>query len=260
MTRIVKTLVRLVLLIIEVLALSWCISGYVIYRVLNIGNLTGIAIFCTLILLTVFFTPFKRLIKNIWPKKAGKIILSILSALLVVALILVNIETACIIMACNNTLKGDETLVVLGSQVKRTGPSLMTCYRLDAAKEVLDEYPDMLCILSGGQGADEPWSEAQGMYEYLEKKGVATERLYLEDKSTNTRENLALSYKLIEEEGLNTSIAIVSNDFHVYRAGRIAKRLNIQSSLVPAKSIFALIPAFYIRELYAILADWFIYS
>lgn len=260
MIKIVKPLIKVLLLAVEVLALIWCLSGYVLYRVLNIGNLTGIAIFCTLIFLTLLSTPIKHLLEKIWKKKAGKIVLSIAAVILATALIIVGIETACIIGACNNTLQGDETLVVLGSQVKRTGPSLMTCYRLDAAKEVLDEYPDMLCILSGGQGADEPWSEAQGMYEYLEKKGVATDRLYLEDKSTNTRENLALSYKLIEEEGLNTSIAIVSNDFHVYRAGRIAKRLNIQSSLVPAKSIFALIPAFYIRELYAILADWFIYS
>ena len=256
MTKIVRTL----LVIIEALLLIWCISGFAIYRVLNIGNLSGIAIFSILIILTIFFTPFKKFIKNIWQKKAGKIFLSFASLILVAGLVLVNVETACMIIACNNTLTGDETLVVLGSQVKRSGPSAMTRYRLDAAKEVLDKYPDMVVVLSGGQGADEPWSEAQGMCDYLLDKGLEKDRIYLEDKSTNTRENLSFSQKVIEDNGLNEHIAIVSNDFHIYRAGRIANRLGIENSLVPAKSIFALLPAFYIRELYAILADWFIYS
>lgn len=256
MTKIVKVL----LLVLEALLLIWCISGYVVYRVLNIGNLTGIAVFCILILLTIRFTSFKKHIKSIWQKKAGKALLSIVSLILAICFLLISVETGCMIVACNNTLQGDETLVVLGSQVRTTGPSLMTIYRLEAAMDALEKHPDMVCVLSGGQGPDEPWSEAQGMCDYMVDKGISKDRIYLEDKSTNTRENLSFSLKVIEENGLNKKIAIVSNDFHVYRAGRIAKRLNIENSLLPGKSIFLLFPAFYIRELYAIFADWFVYS
>lgn len=256
MTKIIKVL----LLVVEALLLIWCISGYAIYRVLNIGNLTGMVLFSILILITIFFGQFKKFVKRMWTKKAGKPFLSLVAALLIIGLSLAGIETVCIVSACHNTLQGNETLVVLGSQVKRSGPSAMTRYRLNAAIEVLNRYPDMICVLSGGQGADEPWSEAQGMSDYLIDRGISKDRLYLEDRSTNTRENLSFSKMVIMDNDLNEHMAIVSNDFHVYRAGRIAKRLGIEANLVPAKSIFALLPAFYIRELYAIFADWFLYS
>ena len=119
---------------------------------------------------------------------------------------------------------GTETIVVLGSKVNSYGPSLMTANRLKAAIKFMNEHPDTKCVLSGGQGPDEPFSEAKGMFDYMVSHGIDENRLYLEDRSTNTRENLKFSKELIEKEGLNGNIAIVSNEFHLYRAGLIAKK------------------------------------
>ena len=58
-------------------------------------------------------------------------------------------------------------LIVLGAQMKTGGPSKALQYRLDEACRYLDENPGIKVIVSGGQGTDEPVSEAQGMYDYL---------------------------------------------------------------------------------------------
>ena len=62
----------------------------------------------------------------------------------------------------------------------------MLKHRLDAAYDYLTEHPDVPVIVCGGQGPDESISEAQCMYEYLTKKGIAAERITQEDRSTST--------------------------------------------------------------------------
>ena len=62
-----------------------------------------------------------------------------------------------------NTDKELDYIVVLGAQLKTTGPSRVLHYRLDTAYEYLTAHPDTKVIVSGGQGSNEPASEAQGM-------------------------------------------------------------------------------------------------
>ena len=54
-------------------------------------------------------------------------------------------------------------VIVLGAQVREDGPSVVLRYRLDRTFEYLETHPDTICILSGGQGSNEPFSEAEGM-------------------------------------------------------------------------------------------------
>ena len=60
------------------------------------------------------------------------------------------------------------------------------------------------------------------MYQYLVSKGIDPHRLYQEDKSTSTRENILFSYQLIKKENLPKAITIITNEFHEYRAQTIA--------------------------------------
>ena len=57
-------------------------------------------------------------------------------------------------------------IIVLGAQVKESGPSIVLKYRLDKALEYMNENPKTICIVSGGQGYNEPYSEAEGMAKY----------------------------------------------------------------------------------------------
>lgn len=117
---------------------------------------------------------------------------------------------------------GLDYLVVLGAQMKESGPSKALQYRLDTAYEYLVENPDTKVIVSGGQGADEPVSEAQGMYDYLVEKGISPERILKENRSRNTFQNLTFSAELLQKE--KDSVGIVSNNFHIFRAVKIAKK------------------------------------
>ena len=95
-------------------------------------------------------------------------------------------------------------------------------------------------------------SEAECMYNYLTAAGIDKERIYLEDRSTSTYENLMFSAEIISEERLSKKIGIVTNEFHEYRAGKIAKKQGLESFAVPAKTLFILRPTFCVREVFAL--------
>ena len=148
----------------------------------------------------------------------------------------------------------DATAVVLGAQVQQAGPSVMLSGRINAAEKYLEKNPDTYAVLSGGQGDDEPMSEAQSMFEELEKKGIDTYRLYTEDKSTNTTENIEYSLKVIKDNELNDDIAVVTDGFHQLRVNIIASQLGIKQDIgaVNSDTSFVYLPTFAVREWFAI--------
>lgn len=117
---------------------------------------------------------------------------------------------------------GADVCIILGAQMKESGPSDVLQRRLDKALEYLLENPDTLVVVSGGQGSNEPVSEAQGMRDYLAARGIAGERILMEDASTSTWENLDYSARLIDKS--EDDVVIVTNNFHVFRAVSIAKK------------------------------------
>ena len=60
-------------------------------------------------------------------------------------------------------------LIVLGAQVYKNGPSPVLKFRLDKAYEYLSANPETRCIVTGGQGSNEPFTEASCMADYLVK-------------------------------------------------------------------------------------------
>ena len=123
---------------------------------------------------------------------------------------------------------GLDVIIVLGAQVWPEGPSASLKYRLDAARDYMNDNPDTVCIVSGGQGYNEPWSEAQGMFDYLTEKGVPAARILREDRSTNTVENIRYSMKLLNPE--TDRVGIVTNDFHVFRGVALAESQGIRQA------------------------------
>ena len=124
--------------------------------------------------------------------------------------------------------------IVLGAKVNDTTPSLSLQYRLDAAIEYLSLYPNTVLILSGGQGPDEAISEAKAMFQYLSDRGIAESQMICEDQSTSTYENFLFTKSLLKD-GLQ-SVTIISNDYHVARAQRIAQRLGLQTDVFPSQT------------------------
>ena len=111
-------------------------------------------------------------------------------------------------------------VIVLGAGVNGETPSLTLRTRIDAAAAYLEEHPDVPVVLSGGQGPGEAITEAECMRRALVRRGVDESRLYPEERSTSTQENLRYSRAILEELGVDPArrVAIVTSDFHLCRA------------------------------------------
>ena len=145
-------------------------------------------------------------------------------------------------------------LVVLGAQMKAGGPSKALKLRLDTAYDYLMENPDTVVIVSGGRGSNEPVSEAQGMYDYLIGRGMDPGRIRMEDRSRNTVENLRFSKGLLED---SASVGIVTNNFHVFRAERLAAGQGygqVCGIAAPCDIFFQ--PNNMLREFFGVMKDW----
>lgn len=154
-----------------------------------------------------------------------------------------------------NTDKELDYIVVLGAQLKTTGPSRVLQYRLDTAYEYLTAHPDTKVIVSGGQGSNEPASEAQGMYDYLVKRGIEPGRIVLEDKSVNTEQNIRFSKEFLQADA--DKVGIVSNNFHVFRAVKLAKAAgyrNVVGIAAPATALY--LPNNMLREFFGVVKDF----
>lgn len=146
-----------------------------------------------------------------------------------------------------------DALIVLGARVHSYGPSLMLKYRLDQAYDYAMVHPKVIVIVSGGQGTDEPCTEASVMAKYLIEKGFPKERLLEETQSTTTEENLSLTKALlIENSSLsNAKVAVLTNDFHVYRTSLISEKLGYKVTMMSAPSYKLLLPNACVREFMA---------
>ncbi len=224
--------------------------------VCNIGTITGLLLFGFVFLSGVFRKRLDPKIKKFARTKAGKIVSGVITAVALFAVATAAAETVCIIAAnCCKPATSEVTLVVLGCKVNGSSPSLMLQERIDAAYEFLLNNPEADCVLSGGQGSDENISEAQCMYDALTASGISPARLYLEDNSTSTKENFENSHEIIERYGLKTDIAVVTNEFHEYRAKMLAREIGLGFSAVPAKTAGWLFPTYLVREWYAIIFE-----
>lgn len=177
------------------------------------------------------------------------------TGLLIVGILAFVIVESCIFTHYRDQGKPDlDYIIVLGAQMKPAGPSAVLKFRLDAAYEYLIANENTLCVVSGGQGANEPCTEAQGMYDYLVERGIAPERILMEEKSTDTSENIAYSAALIG--GTDKEVGIVTNNFHVFRGVMLARHAGFENACgISARSNIYFQPNNLVREFFGIMKD-----
>lgn len=180
-----------------------------------------------------------------------------------IAIIYLCIVFALILSGTKDTpTNSPDTLLILGAQVrgktkKEAYPSKVLKERLDTAVPYLKKYPQTIAIVCGGQGKDEPDSEANVMAIYLVKQGIPKEQIVTESTSTRTKENIINAEK---KRPLGKTV-IVSSDFHIYRSKLLAKRLGLTNITgLPAPSRSSATVKNYLREIvalsYGLLFDW----
>ena len=221
--------------------------------IVNISNITGVAVSVVLFFMVVFRGTFAQMFSRMLTHKGGRIFLFTAGGIACIALIGAVVISCFMVKAMNDKPKNSQTtVVVLGCQINGETPSRMLKRRLDAAYDYLSENSDVKVIVSGGQGSDEVTSEADVMRKYLLKRGIEDSRIYMENKSTSTEENLRFSKEIIDKEGLCGEITIVTDGFHQLRADILAKKQGIEARNISASTEKWLLPTYWIREIYGV--------
>lgn len=247
------------------IALEIAAAGFFIIpmtgRLVSLGNVFGLALSLICLGATVFWKPLFRLLKKLWSRKWGKALLLTAETILGLLVLYACILSAAMVGAAVKQPQSPDAVIVLGCKVSANGrPSLMLSRRIDAAYSYLSENQDVICVVSGGQGANEPYSEAAVMKAYLVEMGIDEQRILLEDKSTSTGENLEFSLELLRQEGIQAeNIAVITDCFHQLRSAIMSDQLGAEAYAVNADTPFWLVPTYWVREWFA-LSQLFVFG
>ena len=249
-----KSIIRIVLAVISAGLFLWFLLPMA-KRIICVGNVVGVLFTAFVFCRCVFYKYFQKL-KEKWLMGGFKMVLYRIIQVCI-ALFLVYGVVISGLMAFFTLQKPEpnSTIITLGAMVRPDGsPSGSLNRRVQACYDYPVENDNSKPVLSGGQGSNEPMSEAQCMYDTLVKKGISKDRLFIEDKSTNTDSNLINSYKIIEKNNLSENIAIATDGYHQLRARIIANRQGKCGKVgaVNAKPIKSVIVTYWVREWFAI--------
>lgn len=207
--------------------------GYIAYAMFFAAALIAIMRFC----------------KKAWIKRTVCILTALGLAYLIV------IEVPIVGAASGDGDREYDYIVVLGAAVHGDTPSLSLVERMSAARDYMQAHPQTIAIVSGGQGSDENVSEAAAMTAWLTANGIDKSRIIAEDKATTTLENLEYSFKIIRSRGddPNDSCAVVTSEYHIYRAKLLAQSLDVSVGSVAAHTTYAPIMInYFIREAFGV--------
>lgn len=152
-----------------------------------------------------------------------------------------------------------DAVIVLGAGVRHGRVTPLLRSRLDRGIEVFRRSREAgrmtLMMPSGGQGPDEPVSEAAAMAGYLEEQGVEPDAIVLEDRSRTTFENLRFSKALLDGMNVTGRVAVATNNFHAFRAAMLMRRMRLRGYATGSPTASYFWPAATIREFLAVLRD-----
>jgi uncharacterized SAM-binding protein YcdF (DUF218 family) len=174
--------------------------------------------------------------------------------LIVIAVIVfLSLEGLMLFNAHHKARKEMDYLLVLGAQISENKVTKNLSKRLDTAIVYLIQNPDTLVIVTGGRGTEKLSSEAAVMKSYLLDQGIDQGRILTEEQSVNTTGNMKFSKELMRE---NSSVAIVTNGFHIFRSTRLARKQGmgkVFALVAPTDKVMCL--HYYVREAAGILKD-----
>ena len=224
----------------RILALLFCafLSGLAFFLKFCVPGYSFSVLVCICLIVIILFYVFMPLIGLKLPVLA-KWTTRIFTAVLILGLIVVGATEAIIIHASFGDPKESvEYMVVLGAKVNPDGPSVSLWDRICGAYTYLEEHPEVIAIVSGGQGSDEPITEAECMYRELVNLGIDPKRIWIEDDATSTWENMQFTLNLIEERTGQRpeKLGVLSSEYHLFRASLFARKSDVEFVGIPAKT------------------------
>jgi Uncharacterized conserved protein len=209
------SLLRKMLMLVFGLLFVWCVVP-MFFHIAGIGVISS-----SLVMLAIFLTAmFWHLIDRDWTWKKAAVV-SLAGVFFAGCVIAFSIVSGLMLGASLTAVPSDcrnYTVVVLGCKAHGDQPSWMLSDRLAKAYSILSDNPDVNCVVTGGRGDDEQYTEAYVMKKYLVDRGISPDRIYTEELSGSTEENLLYSKTVIGLNGLSDNIVIVTDRFHELRA------------------------------------------
>lgn len=150
----------------------------------------------------------------------------------------------------NDTATDDEdALIVLGAAVHGRVVSPSLAQRLEVAVGYHQRNPEALIVVTGGQGPQEDIAEAVAARDHLLAQGVPDDVIVVEDRSTTTEENFAFAKVLLDErlDG-DYRVVFVTNEYHVWRAARLAEGAGLAAAHLHSATRWYVWPSSYLRE------------
>lgn len=193
-------------------------------------------------------------------KLISKKVLIPISGFILICLIISVICLYFIITPEQTYAQDSDFIFILGGGIDKNGNlSSAVINRLDIACKYLKESKNTIAVVTGGRVDFLPYPEAPEMKNYLIKNGIDKDRILCESKSQDTIQNFIYSLNLTSQtfnkslsDILQSRIIVVTSDFHLARALRIAKRIGFTNVTgLCAKTPLILIPNLYVREIAA---------
>ncbi|MGC3952954.1 MAG: YdcF family protein [Propionicimonas sp.] len=150
----------------------------------------------------------------------------------------------------NDTATGDEdALIVLGAAVHGSQVSPSLAQRLDVAVDYHRRNPAALIVVTGGRGPQEDVAEADASRDYLLARGVPDQAVVVEDRSTTTEQNFDFARALLDQRlPAGYRVAFVTNEYHVWRAARLACGAGLDARHLHSATRWYVWPSSYLRE------------
>jgi uncharacterized SAM-binding protein YcdF (DUF218 family) len=168
----------------------------------------------------------------------------------------------CNVKAGNHVPKYDKDfIIILGSKIRKDGTlTPLLKGRVDKAiefakKQYKNNKKKIIYVPSGGKGNDEVIAEAEAIKRYLLSEGIKEQQIILENKSTNTIENMKFSKHKIDEINNNAKIVFSTTNYHVFRSGVIANEQGIECEGIGSKTKWYFYTNALIREFVANLVQ-----
>lgn len=156
--------------------------------------------------------------------------------------------------------KGEyETGVILGAAVwQGNKPSPIFEGRINKAYVLYDQKIIKNILVTGSNAPGEK-SEAKTAADYLKKKGVKGSDILVEEKSSNTVEQIAYLKKVFSEKEGEQKLIIISDEFHLVRALEICSFFNITAESSSSEYDITSDKLLYyrLRESAALILFWF---
>ena len=93
------------------------------------------------------------------------------------------------------------------------------------------------------------------MKAYLVGKGIEEERIFMENRSCSTVENIRFSMEFCDPE--KDRVAIVTNDFHLWRGMALARKAGFRDVYgISGRSRVIYLPNNFLRECCALIKDY----